>query len=96
MDNERYYNLHNKYIELQKAFGDTLALNQQLGSENVSLQESYANSEMNLRHITDLLEQAIEIIKEYIRLALQEPEEKDMIANIELFKKAEQFLTESE
>ena len=42
------------------------------------------------------LEQAKKIIKEYIRLALQEPEEKDMIANIELFKKAEQFLEEIE
>ena len=39
MGNERYYELQNKYIELQKAFDDTLALNQKLGSENVKLEE---------------------------------------------------------
>ena len=39
MNNERYYELQNKYIELQKAFDDTLALNQKLGSENVKLEE---------------------------------------------------------
>lgn len=39
MGNERYYELQYKYIELQKAFDDTLALNQKLGSENVKLEE---------------------------------------------------------
>ena len=38
------------------------------------------------------IDEAREIIREYIRLSLQE--DKDMIANIELFKKAKQFLGE--
>jgi len=37
MNNEQYYELHNKYIKLQEAFNDTLDLNQKLGSENVKL-----------------------------------------------------------
>ena len=41
MNNEKYYELHNKYMELQKAFDDTLALNQKLGSENVKLEKKY-------------------------------------------------------
>lgn len=36
------------------------------------------------------LTEAKEIIREYVRLSLQE--DKDMIANIELFKRAEEFL----
>ena len=39
---------------------------------------------------------AKELLREYIHLSLQEPENKDMIANIELFKKTEQFLQDSE
>lgn len=42
------------------------------------------------------LEEAKELLREYTRLSLQEPENKDMIANIELFKKTEQFLQDLE
>ena len=61
------------------------------------LTEVQKNSEHWYRKYKKLqkeLEQAKEIIGEYIRLSLQE--DKDMIANIELFKRAEQFLREME
>ena len=40
--------------------------------------------------MSDENKEAKEIVKEYVRLSLQE--DKDMIANIELIRKAEQFL----
>ena len=60
--------------------------------ENERLQESFANSEMNLQHITDLLEQSKEIIKTICEgYASTKVSEIEMIKRIQ---KAEAFLKE--
>ena len=63
-------------------------VNENLQSENNSLQESYANSEMNLQHIIDLLEQAEELLKEAQGYIENEDDE--------LYDEIEQFLKEIE
>ena len=39
MNNIRYFELLQKYTELQKAFDDTLEMNRKFGTENVRLEE---------------------------------------------------------
>lgn len=42
------------------------------------------------------LSEAVEIVKEYVKISLTEPVTRSMIQEIELFKKAEKFLSEVE
>ena len=73
----------NKDFEIQE---DVLSL--RIENEKLKNELKYANVER------EQLKKAKEIIREYVRLSLQE--DKDMIANIELFKRAEDFLQEEQ
>ena len=42
------------------------------------------------------LSEAVEIIKEYVKISLTEPETRSMIDEVELFKKAQEFLSKVE
>lgn len=70
----------------------------ELAEKKIPFTPRNVNEQIKQAHIAGALsrqpeiDEAREIIREYIRLSLQE--DKDMIANIELFKKAKQFLGE--
>ena len=81
-------------MEIQEDVLELRIENKRLQVENDSLQESYANSEMNLQHITNLLEQAEEIImnlRDIIAsdITIIDTEEKGLF-----FKQAVEFLKE--
>lgn len=56
MNNNRYFELLQKYTELQKAFDDTLEMNRKFGTENVRLEKENEQLQKNNKHIRDLIE----------------------------------------
>lgn len=82
--------LKNALERIKELEGENAELKSRLNAINRLAPELEECAKLKKRQLTE----AKEIIREYVRLSLQDEKHKDMIANIELFKKAESFLKE--
>lgn len=57
MNDIRYFELLQKYTELQKAFDDTLEMNRKFGTENVRLEKENEQLKKDLERANKIIEQ---------------------------------------
>ena len=61
MNNNMYFELLQKYTELQKAFDDTLEMNRKFGTENVRLEKENEQLKQQLTKGRDILFEFVKI-----------------------------------